>query len=120
MSEITRATSQTLCGIPRCARGYNSDDFLFFQWTANINPTAFKVIVEDLAGRWVNLGPIQSRVLVPNTYFGPYAKLIVVGLNKNGHQVRYIGVLSRANMYVLHTDRMGDHTMQKYLPQYNL
>lgn len=120
MSEIPRATSQTLDGIPRCAKGYSSDDFLFFQWTSNINPNSFKVILEDLAGRWVGLGPVQSRVLVPNTYFAPNAMLIVAGLNKRGEKVRYIGTLSRGNMYVLYTDSIGDHTMQKYLPQYNL
>jgi len=119
MSEIPRLNRGS-SGIPRCAKGYGPGEFLYFQWIASIDPLKFKVIVEDLAGRWINLGPIRTQVLIPNTYWDPHATLIVVGTNKSGQQVRYIGEMTRGNMYVLHTDQPGDSTMQKYLPKYNL
>lgn len=116
MSEIPRFHSAELI-IPRSARGYSNNDFIQFNWIPSIDPSQFRVLVEDLSGRWINLGTLKERVLIPNTYFPEHAYLIVVGKNRHDQQVRYIGTLRRAQLYILDSSKEGDHTMRRFIPQ---
>lgn len=124
MSEIPRFHRAQLDGIPRCARGYYPNEFIYFKWDKDllkqINPSEFKVIFQDLAGRNVSLGKLQQRVLLPNHFFDPHAPLVVVGLDKRGYQVRYIAELTRGNQYELMSATPGDQTMNKSIPRYNV
>lgn len=121
MSQIPRFTSQVLDGIPRCSRGYSVDEFLNFRWASQIDPTKYRVLIEDLSGRWIELSKtLQPMVYIPNTHFDPHATLVVVGVNKNRQQVRYIGEMTRGDYYELPSDMAGDHTFRKFSAKYNL
>ena len=120
MSEIPRFHRNQLDGIPRCARGYYPGEFIHFQWSVNLDPKKFRVIIQDLAGRNVSLGHLRPMVLLPNHFFDPHAPLVVVGLNDKGQQIRYIGELTRGNHYSITTYFPGDQTMLKSIPRYNL
>jgi len=115
MSTIPRFHKSELI-IPRSARGYGSDEFLNFNWPSLFDSSQFKVFIEDLSGRWVTLGTLQKRVFIPNTYFPAHAMLVVVGKNKNGQQVRFIGTLKRGQLYNLNSVSEGDHSMDSYIP----
>lgn len=122
MSEIPRIhRAQLAAGIPRCAKGYGPDEFLHFQLDPRLDPRKFRVLVQDLSARWVELSKtLQTRVLIPNTFFDPHATLVIVGLNEKGQQVRFVSEMSRGYFYVLNGDEPGDHTVQKFIPTYNL
>ncbi len=117
MSEIARFHRAELI-VPRSARGYGNDEFLFFQWDPSIDKTQFRVLLEDLAGRWVNLGNLDKKILIPNTYFPEKAMLVVVGRNRHGDQVRYLDELRRGHFYVLSSSAAGDHPMGRFIPQH--
>lgn len=111
MSQIPRFSSDEI--IPRSARGYSPDEFLYFDWVPEIPASRFKVLVEDLSGRWVNLGAVNKRVYVPNTYFPAHATLVIVGANSYGQQVRFISELQRGQKYKLKTADAGDHYVER-------
>lgn len=117
MSQISRF-HRTQVIIPREIRGYGIDEFLHFQYDPSLNPSRFRILVEDLAGRWVNIGTLKNKVYIPNTYWPNNAKLVVVGTNNAGQQVRYLGVLKRGSLYVMTSSTPGDHSMQVFAPQY--
>lgn len=119
MSEIPRYHRTELI-IPRSARGYGNDEFLLFKWDPSLDPSQFRVLLEDLAGRWVNLGNLNDRVLIPNTYFPQKAYLVIVGRNRRGQQVRYIGEFRRGHFYILESTQAGDHKMTRFIPQHRM
>jgi hypothetical protein len=108
MSQIPRFHRTELI-VPRSIRGYGPDEFLTFEWDSSIDPTKFRVLTEDLSGRWLQLSPtLTSKVLIPNTYFAPHCLLVVVGLNKDGKQVRWSSEMHRGSHYRL-TGTEGDN-----------
>ena len=115
MSEIPRFDSAELI-IPRSARGYNPDEFLYFSLDKSLDASKFRVLLEDLAGRWVNLGNPTDRVFVPNTYWPEKAMLIVVGQNSGGEQVRFLSTLKRGNHYALRGSQGGDRSAVMMIP----
>lgn len=116
MSEISRF-HRTQVIIPREIRGYGKDEFIQFQYDPSLDASKFRVLVEDLAGRWVELGKLANKLFVPNTYWPNNAKLVVVGTNRFGQQVRFVGTLNRGALYVLGTSSAGDHGMKVFSQQ---
>lgn len=116
MSDIPRFHSATL-NVPRYVRGYGNDEFIKFDWESSLDPSQFRVLVEDLKGEWRSLGSLKNDVYIPNIYFPQHARLVVVGVNRKGEQVRYSSTLRRGQLYVMESSRAGDHTMVRYIPQ---
>ena len=117
MSNIPRFHRTELI-VPRYARGYGNDEFLFFDWEPSIDPSQFRVLLEDLSGEFISIGNLKKRVFVPNTYFPQKAMLIIVGKNRRGEQVRHFGELRRGHYYKLESSKGGDHYMTRMIPQH--
>jgi hypothetical protein len=68
--------------IPDIAPGrIMTDDFVFFYWKANIDPSRYTVVVEslDIAGTtFRSIGPLKEQMKLPFVQFGPYAKIGVI------------------------------------------
>jgi hypothetical protein len=112
MSQIPRFHRTELI-IPRSARGYATNEFLYFRWHPSVNPCDYRILVEDLSGRWVTLGQLDKQVFIPNTYFPADATLAIVGHNPKGTQTRFTGNLTRGATYELGPAMPGDHLMYK-------
>ena len=71
--------------IPEIAPGrIMADDFAYFNFGKEINPSNYNVIVEsmDTAGtRWRNIGTLAERVHLPFVKFSPYGKIGVVPIS---------------------------------------
>lgn len=107
----------TQMNVPREARGYSIGEFLFFKWPSTLDNNRFRVLVEDLAGKWLELGTLQDKVYIPATHFDPHAKLVVVGRNKRDSEVRFVHEMKRGHLYVLPTTEAGTHMMERYMKQ---
>lgn len=117
MSNIPRYHRTELI-VPRSARGYGTDEFLYFSWDPALEPALLRVLVEDLSGRWINLGTVKKSVFIPNVYFPNQANLVVVGRNRKGEQVRFFGRLRRGQFYILPGSKAGDYIMRRMIPQH--
>lgn len=115
MSGIPRFDTTQL-GIPRSVRGYNPDEFIYVDLDSSLDASKFRVLLEDLSGRYISLGSPLSRVFLPNTVFGENAMLVVVGTNKSGEQVRFLSTLKRGEKYVLRGSKGGDYRIQRSIP----
>jgi hypothetical protein len=116
MSQIPLYTS-TMMNVPREARGYSLGEFLFFKWPSTLDNNRFRVLVEDLAGKWVELGTLQEKVYIPAHQFDPHAKLVVVGRNKKDLQIRFVNEMKRGHLYTLGSTEAGTHLMERYVKQ---
>lgn len=103
--------------IPRSARGYNPDEFIYFEWHPALSQDKFRVLVNTLSGEWMSMGNLKSKMFVPNVYFDPHAKLVIVGTNEQGEQIRFITTLRRSHMYLLNQSQGGDYEIGSYIKQ---
>ncbi len=65
---------------PLATRGIHQYDCIMFKWSpqSKLNTANTNVIVEDLSGDWKSLGNLRPIIKLPNVYYAPDAKLIVL------------------------------------------
>jgi hypothetical protein len=116
MADIPR-THWSQIAIPRRVKPLGSNDLISFNWHQSIDPTKFKVIHDDLSGNYFSLGSLKETIKLPDINFPQPCKLIVVGINNQGEQVRFLGQLNRGHVYFLPHSKRGDHNMMSAIPQ---
>lgn len=97
--------------IPRSARPHTVDEKIFFVIPEDMNAANYKVLIEDLSGVWKSLGTLRDEVILPNVHFPARAKILVVGKNSKGEDVKLVGDFVRRSHYVLH-NIAGTHVIR--------
>ena len=114
MADIPR-TSWTYYSTPRKARGYISSDFIYFIVPNTLTMNNYKIMVEDLSGKWKFINYLNKRVLLPSVIYSPYSKIAIVGVNGNGESVKYVGTLLRSASYILGPELKGINEIRPQL-----
>ena len=111
MGDILNVSSSWL-NIPRSAKGYGNNDFLWFKVdTPDVVPSSLFVFLKDSSEDYQArcLGRLQPYMKVPNIYYPPYATLTITGRNRKGEKVEFRGRMQRGSMYNVTTGVPGIH-----------
>ena len=95
-------TTQFYFTLPSDVKGrITQEDFLYFSWDQEINPSNYDVVLETLQTDFKIIGPLSSIVKLPHVQISNDALFII--LPKYSHLPKFIGSPMRGKKYHLTT-----------------
>lgn len=83
----------------------------------HLDTTQTNIVIEDLSGEWKSLGNVRPIVKLPEVYYAPYARIVVLIALRNGGQCRQIGSLMKGGTYFINPPSPGDSQLAVALAQ---